>query len=590
MDPSPTGRATMELLLRMTLVPAVFLFFILLAGRAADPVTSGSLCAAFLVFNAAFTAHSLPMADNAAISFECWRYALVCCVLLFMPRWIGASSGLWLLSVPAVLAAPVTLRRPGYAAAGVVIVVVSAAGGIVISEDGWLLAGTCALVCGMLGATASALYFALEKQGQVVIHAGEERRRAEQTAVELTHGIEHEVATPLHWLVDTARQLAGETLGTDQQRRADGIAQVGEAVIEALYQLRDFAQIDAGVASLTNAGFKLSEVVEAAVETADGHAARLQREAWAIIDADVPPWVHGDARRVQAVLSHLLSYAIGHASEGTRGIVTHVSRRQQGSRPYSETNLVRLRFEIRETGAGRRKSEPVESLSADLGASAVRSAEINPFSTTKEMCHVPAAGAGLMMCRGLVERMGGHVGIEIDPDLGSTLWFTIDAPLARSPEVEPLADFTGLRALVVVPDTVARDVLQHQLCAMRIAVESAESAQLAIEQLHASSQIERSFDLMVIEEEPYDDAPDPCVESIVEALRREPILADTPAVWVDGRKASSGPADARPKGPASPLLAGPSRVLHKPILPSKLSGCIEAAVRNSSGQKRAAEA
>ena len=85
----------------------------------------------------------------------------------------------------------------------------------------------------------------------------------------------------------------------------------------------------------------------------------------------------------------------------------------------SETETeVTVRVEVRDTGIG-----------IDPGA---QRQAVPPFSqvdasTTRGY---GGTGLGLAICSGLIERMGGHIGVESEPGAGSTFWFAV--PLAKS--------------------------------------------------------------------------------------------------------------------------------------------------------------
>jgi CheY-like chemotaxis protein/anti-sigma regulatory factor (Ser/Thr protein kinase) len=134
--------------------------------------------------------------------------------------------------------------------------------------------------------------------------------------------------------------------------------------------------------------------------------------------------VHADRQRIKQVLLNLLANAIKYGHDGGRvAVVTTVLGDQ------------RIRLAVSDDGPGihpdliRRLFKPFERLGADQS-------------------EVEGTGLGLALSAGLVEAMGGVIGVESTRGEGSTFWLELAAAEAP-PDPEPEGPEQGARSLPV---------------------------------------------------------------------------------------------------------------------------------------------
>jgi len=120
-------------------------------------------------------------------------------------------------------------------------------------------------------------------------------------------------------------------------------------------------------------------------------------------------------------------------------------------------NDVLLRLEVSDTGVG---------IPPEAQARLFKPFSQADNSTTRKY---GGTGLGLVICKQLVERMSGEIGVRSTAGDGSTFWFTVrleKQPVARGPAQQD--DLADLRVLIVDDHPTQRKVLSHHLHAWRV--------------------------------------------------------------------------------------------------------------------------
>jgi CheY-like chemotaxis protein len=170
-----------------------------------------------------------------------------------------------------------------------------------------------------------------------------------------------------------------------------------------------------------------------------------------------------DGQRLRQVLLNLLNNAVKFTREGHVLLVVSL-----------DAPRAMLRFEIRDTGIG------IED--AVLTRLFTRFSQADS-STTR---HYGGSGLGLAICKGLVERMGGRIGVESRPEIGSNFWFEIPAePVDAATVAEAAGEsrprrLTG-RVLLVDDHPMNRRLGETLLDLLGCEVDLASSGEEAVE-------------------------------------------------------------------------------------------------------------
>jgi CheY-like chemotaxis protein/HPt (histidine-containing phosphotransfer) domain-containing protein len=302
--------------------------------------------------------------------------------------------------------------------------------------------------------------------------------------------------------------------------------------------LLDIAKLEAGRIELEAIDFNLEELIGNTLDLLAPKAAEKNIDLGASVDPLTPRWLRGDPTRLRQVLTNLVGNAIKFTERGWVEVVIDVLEAGPGT--------VRLGVEVRDTGIG---------LSADSKRILFQKFTQGDASITRQY---GGTGLGLVICKSLVELMGGEIGARSELGQGSTFWFTADlAPALVPVQGSPIekTSLNGMRALVVDDIEMNRRLLRRLLEREGVVVTEADDAFGGFAALERSWHRGEPFDLVLLDQM----MPGMSGIALAERVRQQEHLADTRIVLLSSMAPRA--AGSRAGADASPLDA----VLTKPI-------------------------
>ena len=232
--------------------------------------------------------------------------------------------------------------------------------------------------------------------------------KANLAKTDFLSNMSHELRTPLNAILGFAQLLeSGLPEPTVAQKRGIGqILHAGWFLLDLINELLDLTLIESGKLSLASEPVSVAEVLQQCL-TMVGPQAKKRGIQLVFPHFDAPPFISGDLMRIKQVIINLLSNAIKY--NRVDGTVTVTCT-------LDTPGFMRL--EVCDTGEGL----PPEKI-AQL---------FQPFNRLgQEASGDEGTGIGLVVCKRLVELMGGIIGVHSTVGTGSIFW--IELNLAQPP-------------------------------------------------------------------------------------------------------------------------------------------------------------
>jgi PAS domain S-box-containing protein len=350
----------------------------------------------------------------------------------------------------------------------------------------------------------------------------------------------HEIRTPMNAIIGMTHLIGRGPLTARQRGQLDKVNDAARHLLNLINDVLDLSKIEAGKLSIEHAEFALERLLDNVENQLAERAEAKGLELVTDIDPHLPPLLCGDALRIGQILLNFGSNAVKFTQYG------HLLLRvRQETRSGDQ---LRLRFEMRDTGIG---------IAADQQAHLFQPFEQADASTTRRY---GGSGLGLAISRRLARLMGGEVGVESVPGIGSTFWLSL--PLEAIPGDPKLRlgrpELANRRMLVVDDLEDARTILAQLLAGMGLRADTADSGAAALAQVEAADQAGDPYEVVFL------DWRMPGMDGIETAQRLAALeLRHPPLRLMVTAFGHSLPQDSMPAG----TCAG---VLSKPIHPSPL--------------------
>ncbi len=307
-----------------------------------------------------------------------------------------------------------------------------------------------------------------------LLNAALERRAQDAESASLAKSsflanMSHEIRTPMNAILGMANLLRRTGLSDKQSEQLDKIDTAGRHLLQVINDILDISKIEAGKLTLEGIEISIDDILPSVATLLENRAA----EKGLSILVDAPPTglrLMGDPTRLRQGLLNFANNAIKFTDQGVVALRMRVLA--------ENVDGVTLRFEVRDTGIG---------IAPEVLPTLFSSFQQADSSMTRKY---GGTGLGLVITKRLAQLMGGDVGVDSTPGMGSLFWFSArlkKASAAAAPalqqEVPALAPLhlQGLRVLLVEDEPINQEVAREFLEEFGVVVDVANNGVEALE-------------------------------------------------------------------------------------------------------------
>lgn len=309
--------------------------------------------------------------------------------------------------------------------------------------------------------------------------AREEAVRLSQVKTAFLANMSHEIRSPMNAMMGFFYLLEQRPLDAEARELVRKVHYAGHSLLGIINDILDFSKIESGHLQIEHVTFCLSDVLD---QVAALMSAAVGDKNLELIIKPCPLFAHnliGDGLRLQQVLVNLTSNAIKFTEKGEVELSINVVETR-------ETDWIKLRFAVRDTGIGISQEKITEIFNAFTQADTTISRRFG------------GTGLGLAISRQLVTLMGGTLQVESEPGEGSKFWFELVLQRDQAYQ-QRWIELKDLKLLVADDSETTRHALLGMVNGLGWAADAVESGEEAYSQTLLQSEGVEPYDIVLLD-------------------------------------------------------------------------------------------
>ncbi|UYL09436.1 ATP-binding protein [Bdellovibrio sp. SKB1291214] len=305
-----------------------------------------------------------------------------------------------------------------------------------------------------------------------LVEANRALKEASAAKSDFLTNMSHEIRTPLNGVIAMSELMAMTDLTEEQKEMLLTVQHSASHLLMIVDDILDFSKVEAGKMRVENVKFDLQDIVEQSIRSVMPFADSKNLKVTTMLPVDLRSSFNGDPGRICQVLLNLVGNAIKFTEKGEISIALSAGKNINGKAV--------VRFEVADTGIG------IPANQLDKLFKAFSQAD---GSMTRKY---GGTGLGLSIAHGLIDLMGGKIGVDSVEGQGSKFWFTVPLEMIGEEKKQVTAtpstatdvpSISGMHILVAEDNAVNQTIARAMLTKLGATCEVVENGRLAVEAL-----------------------------------------------------------------------------------------------------------
>ena len=319
--------------------------------------------------------------------------------------------------------------------------------------------------------------FEREKMESTIIEK-ELTERSSRTKSEFLSRMSHEIRTPLNAIIGMTYLARNADAPEKRDAYLEKSSVASSNLLRLIEDVLDISDLSDGTFKFDRSEFRFENMIQSILKKANPLFEKKHHTLSKDIAPSIPEFLIGDESRLSQVINCLLSNSVKFTPDNGSTCL-------KASAIKTGNDLITVQIDVTDNGIGIPKDK--QGIIFDAFE------QIDGGIDRK----YDGAGVGLYLAKTIVEKMGGKIWVESEPNKGSKFSFTFTAQIkATETKTETLASFSGKTTLLVDDVEVNREIVIAILADTKMQFVCAANGREAVELFTADP---KKFDVILMD-------------------------------------------------------------------------------------------